>query len=655
MRYVRTREVHLDFHTSEHIPYIGQDFDVDAFADTFAQAHVNSVTVFAACHHGWLYYPSQQHPEQIHPRLARPDLLKEQVQALHARDIKAPVYVTVQWSHYLADTRPEWLIRKPDGSHEGGPLHEPGFYQSLCVNTSYAQYLRDLVSEISDYLGDDLDGWFFDIVGIRPCWCAACRKQMLTTGVNLNDEKAVRAFAKKINNRFKREMSKHVRSLNPDATIFYNAGHIGPCTRESAGDYSHFEIESLPSGGWGYLHFPVAARYARTLGIDVMGMTGKFHTSWGDFHSLKNQAALEFECFRMLSYGCACSVGDQLEPRGAVNPATYRLIGHVYKRVEEVEPWARPAKALAEAALLTPENDQKEHDLPDSIMGAVQMLEELALQYDIIDATMPFDAYKLLILPDDLTADAALQAKIEAYVQQGGAVLACAQGGLNLATGKYPGAFGVNWHGTNELYPDFILPQGDLAQGLDEEGKYAIYLPGEVITLDGAKPALTAVAPYFARKGRTFCSHRYTPAAPDDAYPVAARKGQVLLFAHPLFRQYRDNAPHWCKALVKNAITALLGTPMVAHDGPSTLTVSVLEQPQHQRYAAHILHYIPVRKSATIDIIEEASPIDNVTLAFNLPKAITRARIVPEGTELPVTDGRVTITGARGYVVLELT
>ena len=94
---------------------------------------------------------------------------------------------------------------------------------------------------------------------------------------------------------------------------------------------------------------------------------------------------------------------------------------------------------------------------------------------------------------------------------------------------------------------------------------------------------------------------------------------------------------------------------MVAHDGPSTLTVSVLEQPQHQRYVAHILHYIPVRKSATIDVIEEASPIDNVTLAFNLPKAITRARIVPEGTELPVTDGCVTITGARGYVVLELT
>ena len=49
-------------------------------------------------------------------------------------------------------------------------------------------------------------------------------------------------------------------------------------------------------------------------------MTGKFHTSWGDFHSLKNVAALEFEAFRMLSFGFACSIGDQLEPCGRLNP-----------------------------------------------------------------------------------------------------------------------------------------------------------------------------------------------------------------------------------------------------------------------------------------------------------------------------------------------
>ena len=70
------RQIHLDFHTSEAIEGIGADFDPDEFADTLAKAHVNSITVFARCHHGWIYYQSQANPERIHPHLARPNLLK---------------------------------------------------------------------------------------------------------------------------------------------------------------------------------------------------------------------------------------------------------------------------------------------------------------------------------------------------------------------------------------------------------------------------------------------------------------------------------------------------------------------------------------------------------------------------------------------------
>lgn len=112
--------------------------------------------------------------------------------------------------------------------------------------------------------------------------------------------------------------------------------------KEDKESFTHFELESLPSGDWGYQHFPITARYARKLGKDCMGMTGKFHTAWGDFHSLKNLAALEFECFRMLSFGFACSIGDQLEPSGKLNSATYDLIGNVYKEVEHFEAWSRP-------------------------------------------------------------------------------------------------------------------------------------------------------------------------------------------------------------------------------------------------------------------------------------------------------------------------
>ena len=52
------RQIHMDFHTSEAIPDIAQQFNPEDFAKTLKNAHVNSITCFARCHHGWRYYLS---------------------------------------------------------------------------------------------------------------------------------------------------------------------------------------------------------------------------------------------------------------------------------------------------------------------------------------------------------------------------------------------------------------------------------------------------------------------------------------------------------------------------------------------------------------------------------------------------------------------
>ncbi len=93
---------------------------------------------------------------------------------------------------------------------------------------------------------------------------------------------------------------------------------------------------------------------------------------------------------------------------------------------------------------------------------------------------------------------------------------------------------------------------------------------------------------------------------------------------------------------------------IVCHDGPSTMTVSILNQPENNRYCAHILSYIPVRKSETIDIIEERTKLYNITLNFNLPVEVKQAMLVPEGTQLKLTSNSVTIPVIDGYTILEL-
>lgn len=654
MRQVPTRQVHLDFHTSEFIPEVGKEFCGEEFAKMVKEAHVNSMTVFARCVHGHMYYPSKKFKERIHPTLVNQNLLLEQVRALHKEGMKAPVYIAVQWDRYTAERKPEWLIRKKDGAHEGTSFLEPGFEQSLCVNTEYFDFLAEHTMEVMDLLGDELDGLFFDIVATRPCYCSKCRQEMREKGIDLENDREVRAFAKDVIDRFKKRMSALVWEKKADCTCFYNAGHVGPCTWESNEAYSHYEVESLPSGQWGYLHFPITARYARTMGKDCVGMTGKFHTEWGDFHSLKNKAALEFECFRILSYGFGVSIGDQLEPNGRLNPNTYRLIGSVYEQIEQYEAYARPAVAVTEAALVTSENLLYELEIPESVMGAGQLLEEIGLQFDIISPFYDLEKYKLVILTDDFRADEAFQKKLDAYVRNGGKVLACGKGGLS-ENGVYPDCFCAKYQGEEIQYPTFLVPQGEMALRLEEGNEYVIYERGESIVPEReGKQILGKRESYFNREGNRFCSHLYTPSAKGALLPAAIRGENSILFSHPLFSQYRSSAPFWCKQLIQNAINQLLDERLVVHNGPSYLSVQILHQEQQRRFCVHILSYVPVRKSATIDIIEERTPVYDLELEFHLPETIREAVWVNGKENLPMSDGKVTVPKVDGYGILEL-
>ena len=108
------RQIHLDFHNSPAISDIGRDFDAHAFAEAMRVAHVQSVNVFAKCHHGHLYYRTAR--SERHPGLAAScDLLREQVDALHDNGIRAPLYFSVQCDEYAAHIHPEWVACEPDG------------------------------------------------------------------------------------------------------------------------------------------------------------------------------------------------------------------------------------------------------------------------------------------------------------------------------------------------------------------------------------------------------------------------------------------------------------------------------------------------------------------------------------------------------------
>ena len=107
-----TRQVHLDFHTSEHIPGIGERFDRAQFQAALRAGEVNQINLFAKCHHSWSYYPSSV--GTMHPHLDF-DLLGAQIEACHEIGVACPIYFTIGWSATDAERHPEWCARDREG------------------------------------------------------------------------------------------------------------------------------------------------------------------------------------------------------------------------------------------------------------------------------------------------------------------------------------------------------------------------------------------------------------------------------------------------------------------------------------------------------------------------------------------------------------
>jgi len=646
---LRFRQIHMDFHTSEHIAGVGSAFDPEEFADTLVRAHVDSVTCFARCHHGWIYYDTTLHPERRHPHLER-NLLQEQIAACHARGVRVPIYTTVQWDHHTAAEHPEWRIVTPDGALEGTPPFEAGFYRKLCLNSPYVGFLQDHVREIQETL--PVDGLFFDIVQTTPCACRWCVVGMAAAELDPEDPVARDAFAQATIDRFRTGMSAFVRQATPEATIFYNAGHVGPGVRATAGAYTHFELESLPSGLWGYEHFPVTQRYARTLGRETLGHTGKFHTMWGDFHSFKNRAALEYECLRMLSLGSKCLIGDQLHPDGRIDSHVYDLVGAVYAEVEAKEPWCAGARPVSEIAVFTPEEFEGGGlALSPAIRGVNRILEELGHQFDIVDSQSDLGGYAVAVLPDHIPVSPALREKLEAFIAGGGRVLASFASGLDPQSRDFAlAALGVRrtdggplpaFADTRHDHCDYLLPRGAVAAGLPAT-EHAMYLRGLAVETAGGEVLADRVEPYFDRTWRHFCSHLQTPSSGRRSGPAIVRGDGTVYFAHPVFSQYDENAPRWCKTLVANALALLLPEPLVRHDGPSSLRAGLTEQPAERRWVLHLLHYVPERRGRRFDTIEDVIPLHDLRVSVRVPAARS-VTLAPGGEPVPydVRDGRV--------------
>ena len=636
---MRFRQVHLDFHTSGLIPEIGARFDKEQFQKALKLGHVNSITVFSKCHHGWAYHPSKANT--IHPGLSF-DLLGEELAACKEIHVNAPVYISAGCDEKEVLEHPEWLNVNPD--HQGGnDLCRPG-YHLMCYNTPYLDKLAAQVEEVMERY--DPCGIFLDISAERMCVCGSCVKSMLEKGMDPTNREDIRKHGQMVYRHYCLRMEQAVRKYSATATIFHNAGHITHGRRDIAGYDTHLELESLPTGGWGYDHFPMSSAYTRTLGMPFLGMTGKFHTTWGEFGGFKHPNALIYETGLSLACGAAISIGDQMHPCGAMNESTYALIGKAYEQVEAKEPWCEGAKNLADVAVLSCEamlGTGRNGFGTQSNVGANRILLEGKHLFDFIDGEADFTGYKLLILPDEITVDGVLKARLDAYLARGGRLLLTGDAGLNPEKTAFTLDVGAEFDGENEFCPDYMVPDFDAVNGKTE---YVMYAQGQKLKNVTGMAFAFRQAPYFNRGSFHFSSHQHTPndvKAP--LFPAAVIKGRVAYIGWKVFADYTTKGELVAKETVLYALDQLLGGERTVRAGlPDRGIVTVTRQ--EQRHVVHLLFAHTTVRGSGIEVIEDAVPLYRVPVSVKLPQAPKKVYLAPTGEELAFhwKDGRAEFT-----------
>jgi hypothetical protein len=624
------RQIHLDFHTSELIPDIAADWDAANFLNTLKSARVNSINVFAKCHHGLVYYDTRIALK--HPAL-KVDLLGDMLRVCRPAGIAVNYYYSLVWDVAMARKHPEWLALGRDGKPTGGPPTDQ--WPWLCMNTPY---LDQVVEENREILTRyTVDGAWFDILKQLPdgCFCKWCIADRRSLAISDSAEDIFR-HNKLVAKRVEEALTGLVRGRFPKAATFFNS-RLVIGVRDELPYYSHIEIESLPTGGWGYSHFEQRVRYMRTLGKDVVGMTGRFHKSWGDFGGLKNQAALDFECLNFLANGTKVCVGDQLHPRGRLDRTTYERIGKTYARVEALEPWAKGARAVTDIGVISSaatNPDMTTQKLPVIDQGFTNMLLELHQQFDVIDGGSDFSQYRVIIVPDDIRPVPEIVAKLETHLRRGGGMIVSNRS--LLAGNRFAmDELGVRYLGPAKYKGEYMVVRPG-AFGEVEDVPYFLYQQGVSIAAEtGTEVLATYAHPYFDRSPEQFSSHKQTPPGPDTGEPLITRRGNAIYIANPFFRSYAQDAYGIQKRLVGRMLNMLLPSPAVVAPGlPSTARLTLLRQPSG-RLIVHVLYYPLTRRAPDIDIIEEAGLLANVDLRVRWNRRPTRVLQVPGGGPLP--------------------
>lgn len=633
------KQTHLDFHTSPDIDGIGVNFSKENFQEAIKLGNLDSITVFAKCHHGVCYYPTEV--GTMHPNLDF-DLTGAMIDAAHEVGVRAPVYITAGWSHKDAIDHPEWVQKRKDGSMHTTENYEfdktPDSpkkhcaWHMLCLNdgNGYTDHIYKITEEVCKRY-KDIDGLFYDICVVgEVCYCESCLKGMKEMGLNPEDDEDAKRYFIIKRQAFMEKCGEIMRKYHPDATIFFNSGGADPRKKDYHHLQTHFEMEDLPTAWGGYDKFPMRAKFFAKKGKPFMGMTGKFHLDWGEFGGFKAKEALKFEIAIMAMYGASASIGDHMHPDGEMEMQTYENIGFAYDYLEEIAPYCYGGKFLSNLGVYITDDW-------DTNNGISKILLENQLDYDVV-YNNNFADFDTVIISGKAEMDEKGLKALNSYIANGGKVLL--MGDSLVKDGKFMIDTGLEYIGKPEFDCDYIVPVEKI-ENLPNAPMLSSF-PGHKTENKDAEIYAEIITPYFSRTYRHFCGHKNTPYNKESKkMPAIAKKGNVVYMAHYMPEQYEEYGSIFNKRYFMFALNLVYSGPVLKIEGMESQGRATIIQ-QENRYCVNLAYASPIRKGRA-EIIEDIVPIYNIKAEIKTDKNIKRVYnpLTNEELEFKQEEGKV--------------
>ncbi|MBV9129224.1 MAG: beta-galactosidase, partial [Verrucomicrobia bacterium] len=148
---------------------------------------------------------------------------------------------------------------------------------------------------------------------------------------------------------------------------------------------------------------------------------------------------------------------------------------------------------------------------------------------------------------------------------------------------------------------------------------------------------------YFNRTAKHFCSHQHTPAKPESSgFDAGVASGRLIYLAHPVFSIYQSKGAITTKRYAARAIDMLLGEQRTIKTNlPSCGRITVTRQVAQARDIIHLLCAAPINRGVfhrrPIEVVEDLMIVPDVEVKFRSSRAIVRATLEPQGSELTIT------------------